>query len=286
MKVLLFGPTGQLGTEIRRLAGAVEIDACGRDRADFTDPDACARIVARTDADAIVNAAAYTQVDKAETEEPLAHRINADAPGAIAEAAARRGVPLVHVSTDYVFDGSGSTPRNLEDPTAPINAYGRTKLAGEERIRAAGGGHVILRTSWVVSAHGANFVRTVLRLAKAGGPLRIVDDQVGGLTPAADLARACLVVAERLRADPNLSGTYHFAGGPDASWAEVARAVLSAAGLAQVPVTPIPSSEYLTAAPRPLNSRLETRLFEAVFGLARPDWRGSLTDILTEMGEP
>ena len=251
--------------------------------ADFTDPAVCAALVEATDAAAVINAVAYTAVDKAEQEEALALTINGTTPGALAQAAAARGIPFVHVSTDYVFDGAGTQPFAVDAPTAPLGAYGRTKLAGEEAVRAAGGAYAILRTSWVVSAHGNNFVKTMLRLGAERDRLTIVADQIGGPTPAAALADACLAVAEQLVADPSKSGAYHVSGGPDVSWADFARAIFEMAGLT-CEVADIPSSDYPTPAKRPLNSRMDNSLTETVFGLPRPDWRVGLRDILTDLG--
>ena len=282
MKVLVFGRTGQVACELARCADGAALEIHGRETADFTDPDACAALVANSDADAIVNAVAYTAVDKAEEEEALAHTVNADTPGAIARAAAARGLPLVHISTDYVFDGSGEAPRAPNAPTGPLGAYGRTKLAGEAAIRAAGSPHAILRTSWVVSAHGKNFVKTMLRLGAERERLTIVSDQVGGPTPAADIARACLTIARALAAAPEKTGTYHFAGAPDVSWAGFAREIFARAGI-DCSVEDISTSAYPTPATRPLNSRLDCRTTEAAFGVSRPDWRAGLDVILADL---
>ena len=284
MKLLVFGSTGQLARELQRRAGPGHVvQAIGRDRADFADPEACARLLEAAEADAAINAVAYTAVDRAEQEEALATTINGATPGALARAAAARGMPLVHVSTDYVFDGAGTAPFAVDAPTAPLGAYGRSKLAGEQAVRAAGGTHAILRTSWVVSAHGSNFVKTMLRLGAERDRLTIVADQVGGPTPAAALADACLSVAAQLAADPGKSGTYHVSGGPDVSWADFARAIFALSGLAPE-VVDIPSSDYPTPAKRPLNSRMDNSLTEATFGLPRPDWTAGLHDILSDLG--
>lgn len=285
MRVLVFGKTGQVAREIAQAAGiqAVTLEAHGRDTADFTDPDACAQIVAATDANAVINAVAYTAVDKAEGEEPFARTINAHTPSVIAQACAARDLPLIHISTDYVFDGAGDTPFGPDDPTAPLGAYGRSKLAGEQAIRAAGGPHAIFRTSWVVSAHGSNFVKTMLSLGAERGALRIVADQVGGPTPAADIAAACLSAARQLRDNPAKSGTYHLSGSPDVSWADFAREIFSQSGV-NCTVKDITSAEYPTLAPRPRNSRLDNARTWEVFGIARPDWRPGLHDILRAIG--
>jgi dTDP-4-dehydrorhamnose reductase len=279
MRILVFGRTGQVATELCRQA---DVTALGRAEADLADPVACAAAIRARTPDAVINAAAYTAVDRAEEEEALATTINGAAPAAMAQACAELGIPFVHVSTDYVFDGSGEGPRRPDGATAPLGAYGRSKLEGELGVRAAGGTHVILRTSWVVSAHGSNFVKTMLRVGPARGSLRVVDDQVGGPTPAADIAAACLRIAEQLAIDPGKSGTYHFAGAPDTSWAGFARAIFDMAGLS-VTVEDIPSSEYPTPARRPLNSRLDCSSTEAAFGLPRPDWRAGLADILSDI---
>ena len=284
MTLLVFGETGQLAREIARKTGSTETVFAGRDLADFTDPEACAALVQGSGARAVINAVAYTAVDRAEEEEALATTVNATTPGAIARACAARGLPLVHVSTDYVFDGAGAAPFAPDAPTGPLGAYGRSKLAGEEAVRAAGGVHAIIRTSWVVSAHGSNFVKTMLRLGHERDALRVVADQVGGPTPAADLAAACLAAAGGLAGDPGLSGSYHFAGAPDVSWAGFAREIFARSGVACA-VEEIPTEAYPTPAARPRNSRLDCSSFEAAFGLARPDWRDGLHGILAELGE-
>jgi dTDP-4-dehydrorhamnose reductase len=284
MRVLVFGG-GQLATEIaRRAPDGLHPDMAGRARADLEVSGACDALIREAAPDAVINAAAYTAVDRAEEDEDRATRINGAAPGEMARACAVLGIPLVQVSTDYVFDGSGAVPWQPGDAPAPLGAYGRSKLAGEEAVRASGAVHAILRTSWVVSAHGANFVRTMLRLGRERDALRIVADQVGGPTPAAALADACLTVAQALRADPSKSGTWHFAGAPETSWAGFARAIFDMAGIACA-VEDIPTSDYPTPARRPLNSRLDCSATHAAFGLGQPDWREGLRDILTELGE-
>jgi dTDP-4-dehydrorhamnose reductase len=280
MSLLVFGQTGQVAAELARASpGAVFL---GRDAADLSDPGACAEAIRAHAPAAVINAAAYTDVDRAETEEALATTINADAPGAMARECAGLGISLVHVSTDYVFDGGGAAPWRPEDIPAPINAYGRSKLAGERAIAQAGGAHAILRTSWVFSAHGGNFVRTMLRLSQARNALNIVDDQVGGPTPAADIARACLAIAEALRADPGKSGVYHFSGAPDVSWKGLAEAIFAMAGR-DVAITGISTADYPTPARRPLNSRLDCAATRAAFGLGQPDWRAALDAVIEEL---
>ncbi|WP_420328207.1 dTDP-4-dehydrorhamnose reductase [Mameliella sp.] len=278
--ILVFGRSGQVGTELQRLGNVTALD---QDQADLSDPDSCAEAIRARRPRAVINAAAYTAVDRAEDEEPLATTINGAAPAAMARACAEIGAPLVHISTDYVFDGSGSLPWAPGDQTAPINAYGRSKLAGETGIRAAGGPHAILRTSWVFSAHGANFVRTMLRLGAERDRLSIVADQVGGPTSAAAIARACLTVSEALCQQPEKTGTYHLSGGPDVSWADFARAIFARAGLT-AEVKDVPSSAYPTPAARPLNSRLDNTALARAFHLSRPDWQADLDAVLRDLG--
>lgn len=278
--LLVFGQTGQLARELARLAPQARF--LGRTEADLADPAACAALIAAQAPAAVINAAAWTAVDLAETEEAAATQINAAAPTAMAEACAARDIAFVHVSSDYVFDGQGQTPFAPGDPTAPLGAYGRSKQAGEAGVLAAGGRAVVLRTSWVFSAHGANFVKTMLRLGAARPSLGVVGDQIGGPTPARDLAAACLRIAEALRRDPGLAGVQHFAGAPDVSWADFAQAIMTEAGLACA-ITAIATSDYPTPARRPANSRLDCSGL-AAFGLKRPDWRDGLRGVLTELG--
>ncbi|WP_339764656.1 dTDP-4-dehydrorhamnose reductase [uncultured Sulfitobacter sp.] len=283
MKILVFGHSGQVATELRALDGAgIQIIALDRAAADLTDPAACAAAIDAHAPDAVINAAAYTAVDKAESDTETAHLINAQAPAAMARVCAARDIPFVSISTDYVFSGAGSEPRHPNDPTDPQGVYGATKRDGEIAIEAAGGRYAVLRTSWVVSAHGNNFVKTMLRLGADRDALTIVADQIGGPTGAAEIAQACVTIAQSLVSDPEKSGIYHFAGTPDASWADFARAIFAQAGLTCA-VTDIPSSDYPTPAKRPLNSRMDCSTTTAVFGITRPDWRASLTKIIAQL---
>jgi dTDP-4-dehydrorhamnose reductase len=279
VSVLVFGKAGQVATELQRQGDVV---ALGREAADLSQPGAVAAAIEAARPGAVINAAAYTAVDRAEEQEALATRINGAAPGEMAQACARLGIPLVHISTDYVFAGTGQVPWVETDPVAPRNAYGRSKLAGEEAIRAAGGAHVILRTSWVFSAHGGNFVKTMLRLSETRDALTVVEDQIGGPTPAADIAAACLEIARQLSDDPSKSGTYHFSGAPDTSWKGFASEIFSRAGR-KVAVTGIPTSAYPTPAERPLNSRLDCTAIATAFGIRRPDWHEGLQTVLDEL---
>ena len=280
MRTLVFGKNGQVARELTALAGT---ECHSRAAADLETAAECAALIRRERPDAVINAAAYTAVDEAEENEVRATAINGAAPGAMARACVAQGIPLVHLSTDYVFDGGGTDPWQPDDPTGPLGAYGRSKLAGEEAVRAAGGTYAILRTSWVVSAHGANFVKTMLRLGAEREALTIVGDQIGGPTGAREIAAACHTIARQLIETPAKTGTYHFSGAPDISWASFAREIFAQAAL-DCTVTDIPSSAYPTPAKRPLNSRLDCSATQATFGIPRPDWRQTLTHILEDLG--
>ena len=279
MTIVVFGKTGQVAEALGRIEGCVTLS---RQEADLEQPEAAAKAALALRPSAIINAAAYTQVDQAEIETDLAHKINGVAPGVLAQAAAAAGVPFVHISTDYVFDGSGETPRRPQDPAAPINSYGVSKLAGEEAIRSAGGAHCILRTSWVFSSNGANFVKTMLRLSETNTALSIVNDQIGGPTAAHDIAQACFKIANHLTQYPEASGTYHFSGAPDVSWHDFAAEIFDQAERS-VRLKGIPTSDYPTPAARPLNSRLDCRETFDTFGIARPDWQKSLGQVLARL---
>lgn len=281
MSILVFGSTGQVAREIRTRAVVI---ALGREDVDLAQPEACAEAIRRHRPSSVINAAAYTAVDKAEDEEALAMQINAEAPAAMAEACAHMGIPLVHISTDYVFDGEGDAPFAPGDPTDPISAYGRTKLRGERNVAEACCPYAILRTSWVFSAHGRNFVKTMLDLGSKRDGLSIVADQIGGPTPAGAIAEACLAIADRLEEDPEKSGIYHLSGAPDVSWADFAEEIFAAADIA-CDIATIPTSAYPTPAARPLNSRLDCSSTRETFGIERPNWRSDLRDILTQIKE-
>ena len=284
MRVLVFGQTGQVARELARaVPKGVKARFLGRGQADLMDPAACAAQV--RDCDAVINAAAWTAVDKAESEEAAATVVNGAAPAAMARACAALGVPFLHVSTDYVFDGAGETPFLPGDAVAPLGAYGRSKLAGEAGVQAAGGRWLILRTSWVFSAYGNNFVKTMLRLGTDRREVNVVADQVGGPTPASAIAGALYVCAAAMVGGAlgggALGGMHHFAGAPDTTWADFARAIM-AAGQRDCKVADIVSSDYPTPARRPLNSRLDCASL-ALFGLTRPDWRAALPGIIKDL---
>lgn len=285
MKILVIGRTGQVATEIQRLAGPdLAVTALGREAADLDDPAACAAAVAAADADIVINAAAYTAVDKAEGDEAAAMTVNGHSPGAMARAAAARGLPFLHISTDYVFDGSGTRPWREDDPVGPLGAYGRSKLEGERQVAAAGGPHVILRTAWVFAAHGGNFVRTMLRVGPTRDRLTVVDDQRGGPTPAADIARALVTIARAFAAGQGVSGVFHFAGAPTVSWREFAVEIFRQADWLRAPeVAPIHTADWPTPAARPGNSALDCSRITAAYGIAQPDWRVGLQAVLTEL---
>ena len=278
--LLIFGRNGQVARELAELAPRARF--LGRDEADLGDPPACAAAIRAIAPLAVINAAAYTAVDRAEAEPQIARTVNANAPGAMARECAVLGIPFLHISTDYVFDGSGHLPRNEDAPTGPLGVYGATKLAGEAAIAAAGGQWAVMRTSWVFSAHGTNFVRTMLRLGAERDRLTIVGDQVGGPTPAADIAAAALAILWGMQADPAKGGIYHFSGAPDVSWAEFARQIFARAGM-NTKVVDIPGTDYPTPARRPLNSRLDCGRIGRDFGIQRPDWRMGLARVLQQL---
>lgn len=273
-----------MATELARITPADTV-FLGRDEADLAACGTATAAIAAYEPEAVINAAAWTAVDAAEAGELAAMRVNGAAPGEMARACATQGIPLVHISTDYVFDGQGTASFAPDAPTAPLDAYGRTKLAGEAVVRMAGGVHAILRTSWVFSAHGGNFVKTMLRLAETRDALAVVADQIGGPTPAAAIAEAVLAIAVQLTEAPDKSGTYHFSGAPDVSWADFARAIFATAGR-EVAVSDIPTADYPTPAARPANSRLDCSATEASFGLARPDWHLALAAVIKELETP
>ena len=296
MKILLLGRTGQVGWELQRslaplgdvvaLGSAPEDGLCG----DFLDADGVARTVRAVRPDAIVNAAAYTAVDKAESEGDKAAQVNAITPGVIAQAAAETGAWLVHYSTDYVFDGSGERPWREDDPTGPLSAYGRTKLAGEQRIAAANPRHLILRTSWVYGARGGNFAKTMLRLARERDRLTVIDDQFGAPTGADLLADVTAHALRGLLAGTGEAGIYHVAAAGETTWNRYARFVLATAQKSGVTlkagpdqVEPVPTSAFPTPARRPHNSRLDTSRFRAAFGLALPPWQQGVARMLQEI---
>ena len=279
MTVLVFGKTGQVA---RELAQYNDVRCLDRSAADLSQPAHCGEVIRRLRPDAVINAAAYTAVDHAEQEEALATVINGDAPAAMAQVCAELGVPFVHISTDYVFDGVGSAAFAPDHHTCPLGAYGRSKRSGELGVMAAGGQYAILRTAWVFSRYGTNFLKTMLRLSATSDQLKIVNDQVGGPTPAAAIAAACHSIAGGLATGTGRAGVYHFSGTPEVSWADFA-AEIFAQSARQVTITGIATQDYPTPAQRPLNSRLNCDSLRAQFGLVRPDWRAGLGQLCADI---
>ena len=291
MTVLVTGAGGQVGLELLALAAAHGVTAIGTDVVDLdiTDAAAVRRAVEAARPDAFVNAAAYTAVDRAEAEPALAAAVNCDGARHVAEACAAAGVPLVHVSTDYVFDGTKGAPYVPGDAVSPLGVYGRTKADGETAVRAAVAEHVVIRTAWVFSRHGHNFVRTMLRLARERESFGVVADQWGGPTSAAAVARACLVAARQAAAGRGAWGLFHHAGAPLATWFELAAETVRL-GAALDPsvrgaVTPIATAEYPTPAARPARVELDTRAFQEAYGVAAPDWRADLAPVVRALVE-
>jgi dTDP-4-dehydrorhamnose reductase len=234
----------------------------------------------------VVNCAGYTAVDRAEAEREQAFAINAMGAGTVARAAAARTLPVIHLSTDYVYAGTGVAPHREDEPPAPASAYGASKAAGDIAVTSTNPAHLVLRVSWVFGIYGANFVKTMLRLGRERPELRIVDDQIGGPTEARDIADAILAMAAACRkSDFQGWGTYHFAGAPNTSWYEFARAIFERARIGSPHLVPIPSSEYPTPARRPLNSTLDCSRLRSVFSIAQPDWRVALSRVLATLEE-
>lgn len=286
--LLVTGATGQLGTELRRasLPADWEIVALDSRALDLNDSDALAAAVASRDWGAVINAAAYTAVDRAEGEVLTAWRVNALAPAVLAEACEKHGVPLVQISTDYVFDGAKQGFWEVDDPVAPQNVYGASKLGGELAVRTGCRRHAIVRTSWVVSAHGSNFVKTMLRVGAEREQLGVVDDQRGAPTAASDLAAALIVIAQRMIEAPDLAGTWHFSNAGETSWYGFAREIFDRARAYGGPspiVTPIASADYPVPARRPANSLLSHAALARDFGITPRPWAEALSDILAEL---
>ena len=299
-RLLVVGANGQVGRELRRsLSTLGEVVGATRDgkldtgetcqAVDVSDPHALEALVGDTTPSAVINAAAYTAVDKAEDDREMAFAVNGDAPGALARACARAGIPFIHYSTDYVFDGRGTRPYREDDPTAPLGVYGSSKLAGEAAVRASGARHFIFRTAWVYGAHGHNFLRTMLRLGAERDELRVVADQIGSPTPAALIADATAAVLSQVLAErKHVGGTWHLVASGETSWHGFAEAIFdeaSAAGLLErVPrVVPITTADYPTPARRPAYSRLDTSAFQRDFGVDLPGWRQGLREVVAQL---
>ncbi|MDG1825188.1 MAG: dTDP-4-dehydrorhamnose reductase [Henriciella sp.] len=284
MRVLLIGGRGQVGTEILRQTQAHGISIHVPDRAyfDLCEPLRLRGEVAGGGYDGVINAAAYTAVDNAENEQQKARLINADSPGQIALGCADAGIPLVHYSTDYVFNGEGCSPYKASDATDPLGVYGTTKRDGETLVNASGATAAIIRLSWVFSAHGNNFVKTMLRLAKTKDSLRVVADQFGKPTPASAAAEAGLITLKELFKNPAKAGTYHFCGDGETHWADFARAIFEKAEL-KVDVVDITTDQFPTPAKRPTYSVMCTDEIKSRLGISAPSWREHLLDVITEL---
>ena len=296
MKILLLGKNGQVGWELQRALAplgevvALDFDSPAPLTADFSRPESLSATVRAVAPQIIVNAAAHTAVDKAESEPDLARALNATSPGVLAREAAALGAWLMHYSTDYVFDGSGSEPWSEDSATGPLSVYGATKLEGEEAIRASGCKHLILRTSWVYAARGGNFAKTMLKLAKERDQLTVIDDQIGSPTGADLLADVTAHVLRAVQARPELAGTYHAVAQGETSWHGYARHVIEFARAAGQPikVSPeairaVPTSAFPTPAKRPGNSRMNTHKLCSSFGLTLPSWQAGVERMLTEV---
>lgn len=287
MRILVTGARGQVGRElaVRGEARSFEMEALDRQALDITDPRAVAEKVCRPGLALVVNAGAYTAVDRAEAEPELAFAVNRDGPAHMALACANAGIPLIHLSTDYVFDGEKKGPYLETDPVSPLGVYGRSKGAGEAKVRAHLHEHIILRTSWVYGVHGHNFVKTILRLAGERKVIRVVADQWGCPTSAADLAEAILAIAAQLRG--NRWGTYHYCGEGATTWHAFAEAILAEARkhtpLVTEQVEPITTAQYPTSAKRPANSTLDCSLLAKRFGIQPRPWREALSQMIHEL---
>ena len=292
MRIAVVGLKGQVATAlIERGAGRHEILALGRPQLDLVDRASVLGALRAARPDVIVNAAAYTAVDRAEQEPEMAHAVNADGAGYVAEAAASLDAPLLHLSTDYVFAGTLDRPYRESDPTQPAGVYGRSKLEGERQALSRHANATILRTAWVYSPFGANFLRTMLRLGETRGEVGVVADQRGNPTFAIDLADALLALAERLKSDssPDLRGVFHITGAGEASWADFAQTIFARAerhGRARVAVNRIATADYPTPARRPTNSRLDNAKLRAATGILLPDWRASVARCVDRLLDP
>ncbi|HMD18917.1 MAG TPA: dTDP-4-dehydrorhamnose reductase [Alloacidobacterium sp.] len=286
--ILILGAGGQVGTELQRsLAGAGEVIACDRAAADLSRPEVLRPVIAQLRPAIILNAAAYTAVDRAESESELAMTINGQAPRVLAEEAAKLNALLVHFSTDYVFDGTKKSAWVESDATNPLNVYGRTKLAGEDAIREVGGKYLIFRTSWIYGPHGHNFLRTMLRLGRERDQLKIVDDQFGAPTSSTAIADATRAIVDKAATTESAFGVYHLTCGGETTWRRFAQEIFSLhhqqSGEKVPQVIPISSSEYPTPAARPANSVLSNEKLRSTFGISLPDWQSALTAAMTAL---
>lgn len=284
MRIIVTGASGMVGAEVVREASSMGYDCAGFDhhQLDVTDHAAVSAAIREVGPDVVINAAAYTAVDKAESDETRATLVNATGAANVAAAASSVGAALIHISTDYVFDGETNEPYRPSDRTNPVNAYGRSKLAGEIAVRSACPRHAIIRTSWVYSHEGNNFVRTMLRLGGSGAALTVVDDQQGSPTSAADIASALLAAASAIR-ERSVAGTYHFTNSGVTTWYDFANAIFEMRGMTGQQVTPVSTAQYPTRAKRPAWSVLDCSTFEKEFGVTRRTWRSALRETLNRI---
>lgn len=286
MKILVTGRDGQVAQSLAERHGGHELVFAGRPGLDLADSASIERTVTAVNPDLVISAAAYTAVDKAEDEPGLAMAVNGEGPGVLARAAARIGAPVIHLSTDYVFDGSLDRPWREDDSVAPLGVYGATKLAGEQAVAASGATHAILRTAWVYSPFGNNFVKTMLRLAETRDSLNVVEDQFGCPTSALDIADGIMAAVAGLQNARGANAVYHLAGTGETHWADFARAIFAEStkrGGPVAEVTGIPSSGYPTRAVRPANSRLDCTRLAQTFGYRAPRWEESLAQVMDRL---
>lgn len=291
MKILITGAQGQVGKELVSIANqhGFEVIAAGRAELDISQLKNVKDFIASQSPDIVINTAAYTAVDKAETEKDIAYAINCDGAEHLALTCAKQNIPLLHISTDYVFDGTKDTTYNEEDPVSPLGVYGLSKWQGEEAIRKTCPQHIILRVAWVFGAHGNNFVKTMLRLGKERDELNVVADQFGGPSPAKNIAETLIALAEQYQNGKTLQwGTYHYCGVDKTSWCDFAKEIFTQAkeiGLLnkEVKVNPITTAEYPTPAKRPQNSMLDCAKIKNTFGIEMPKWKNALNEVLTEL---
>ena len=284
LRLLVFGRNGQVGSALAAMSSPdLSVTALSRTDADLTNPRECADAVARSGADIVVNAAAFTNVDAAESDEITAMAVNARAPGAIAEAARKHGLPVIHLSTDYVFPGDREAPWREQDIPAPINVYGATKRLGEQAVIGAHPGAVVLRTSWVFSSEGTNFVRTMLRVAEGRDSLNVVNDQIGCPTSATDIAHAIVWIARAQAVKSAVPGIFHFCGTPAVTWHGFAQAIFARSQALSPRLVPIRTADWVAPANRPRYSVLDCSRIHQAYGLRQPAWRSALVDVVASL---
>jgi len=285
MKILVFGLSGQVAIELAKISQSIEFDLVflGRHDADLIHPNICENQILKHKPDAVINAAAWTNVDQAENHIDQVYTVNGDSPGIMARTCSSLSIPFIHISSDYVFDGSGNIPWKTNDALNPISVYGKSKLYGEQLILQSKAKSIILRTSWVFSSHGSNFVKTIIRIGNEKDSINVVGDQVGGPTSAHSIAQTIIILTRSLL-NGHSGGVFHFSGTPNVSWATFAAKIKEYANL-KCKINEIPSSDYPTEAPRPFNSRLDCELLTKNFGILRPDWPKELKIVIDQLKE-